>query len=648
MEKKQFRNGAFLLIAAVLIYSFKGNPSWVELCSGLAFFLFGMQCMTDGLQQLAGGKLEKLLAKSTAKRWKGVLFGVASTMILQSTTIVSLLIIAFISASLITLSGGLLIMLGAYLGSSSGVWLLALAGQSVSLAPFAYPLLVIGVLASFNGSKSKALGRVVIGIAFIFLAIVHMKEGFSNFTTDFDLTQFNVIGWQRFLILIGVGFFATMVLQSSHATIMLVLTALGLAQITLDDGFILAIGAIWGSTVTTAIIGFIGGSRSGKRLALAHILFNFSTGALALLLLKPLTLAVYYIGEHFDLNPLIQLAVFHTLFNALGVTIFWQLQTKLVAGLERIIPDEVKEHIITETAETVRKPVEDEKIIEPKYLMEQSLAIPAAAMGAVFKEIRHLGEVSGEVLCLSLNIPLEGVTAYEFNEEQFIESHSLASVDANQLYNRYVKGLYGDILIYMSRIDFSNSDDADYYQDYLLNCQMMALSVVDAVKSGRHLQKNFNRYLQNGNSLMSGFYQELKRFLFINIRELYVIHKTLEDDLLDPVKRAEHLDNINDLLEKTKQFERVVRREIFVAGSQEELNAYQTSSVMNDLSYCRRLVKVLFKILIFTIESQAYPFANDDKHTSESDAEPVEEAVLEDHVEDVEYNPNKTGAALDN
>ena len=105
MDKNQIRNAIFLLIAAGLLYSFNGNPSWVELCSGLAFFLFGMQCMTDGLQQLAGGKLERLLAKSTAKPWKAFIFGVGSASILQSTTIVSLLVIDYISGRIFNFIG---------------------------------------------------------------------------------------------------------------------------------------------------------------------------------------------------------------------------------------------------------------------------------------------------------------------------------------------------------------------------------------------------------------------------------------------------------------------------------------------------------------------------------------------------------------
>lgn len=628
------KNIIFLIIAAALIYSFKGNPSWIELCSGLAFFLFGMQCMTDGLQQLAGGKLEKLLAKSTATSWKAFSFGAGSSIILQSTTIVSLLIIAFINASLITLSGGFSILLGAYIGSSSGIWLLAIAGQSVSLSIITYPLLVLGVLASFNGEKSKALGRVIIGIAFIFLAITHMKAGFSDFTTNFDFAQSGIEGWQRFTLLIAIGFLATMVLQSSHATIMLILTALDLSQITLHDSFILTVGALLGSTVSTSIIGFIGGSRDGKRLALAHTIFHFSAAIVILLLLSPIEALSHYLGKHFDLNDMLELAFFHTVFNLVGILMFWWIQKPLIQWLRYILPDEEKGLLVSETAETIHENLEEDKTIAPKYLSEQSLSVPAAAMGAVFKEIQHLGEVSGEVVCLSLNISMDDIVKEDFSEESFTASHNKVSVDANVLYQRYVKGLYGDILIYMSRIDFSDAEDADYFQQYLLNSQMVALSLVDAVKSSRHLQKNFNRYLTMHDTIMRDFYQDLKLFLFKNMQALYQLNLAIENNMSEPDKREEILKEIQALVAKSKQFEQMFRRELFVASSQNEINAFSTSSVMNDLSYCRRLIKSLFGILTFTIESQSYPFSNSDpkKNKAETSSDEPNDDITKDQV----------------
>src|SRR5690606_37388034 len=90
--------------AAALSWSFWRDAGWLQLCAGLAIFLFGMQCLEEGLRQLAGGRLEQLLARSTGTPLRGLLFGVGGTVLLQPSTLVSLLTIAFISSGLIQLA----------------------------------------------------------------------------------------------------------------------------------------------------------------------------------------------------------------------------------------------------------------------------------------------------------------------------------------------------------------------------------------------------------------------------------------------------------------------------------------------------------------------------------------------------------------
>ncbi len=163
--KKRARTLLILLAVVGLGTSFWRNDGWLELCAGLALFLFGMQCLEEGLRELAGGKLERLLARSTATPFKGLLFGLGGTMLLQSSTLVSLLTLAFISTGLVKLAGGIAILFGANLGSTTGIWLLALAGQNVSLSPLALPLLVFGVMAGLLHARGKAGGRILLGIA---------------------------------------------------------------------------------------------------------------------------------------------------------------------------------------------------------------------------------------------------------------------------------------------------------------------------------------------------------------------------------------------------------------------------------------------------------------------------------------------------
>src|SRR5690606_39054860 len=118
----------------------------------------------------------------------------------------------------------------------SGIWLLALAGQDISLSPLALPLLVFGVLAGFTGDRGKASGRVVLGVAFIFLGIDQIKDGFDAVGGDVDLTMVGSDGVAGTLLFVLAGVVATVVLQSSHATLMLTLAALASGQLALEQG----------------------------------------------------------------------------------------------------------------------------------------------------------------------------------------------------------------------------------------------------------------------------------------------------------------------------------------------------------------------------------------------------------------------------
>ena len=252
---KYLRWVILLLVVMGLIASFWFSQGWLQLCAGLAIFLFGMQCLEEGLRQLAGSKLEHILGRSTSTSFKSLLFGVVGTLLLQSSTLVSLLTISFISTGLIQLAGGIAILFGANLGATSGIWLLALAGQNLSLSPLALPLLVFGVLAGFFGAKSKAAGRIVLGVAFIFLGIDQIKEGFASFGDGLDMSAYQEGGLRGALLFTAIGMAITVVLQSSHATMMLTLAALAGGQLELSQSLAIAIGSNIGSSVTTGFVG---------------------------------------------------------------------------------------------------------------------------------------------------------------------------------------------------------------------------------------------------------------------------------------------------------------------------------------------------------------------------------------------------------
>jgi len=571
----------------MLSWSFWANDGWLELCAGLALFLFGMQCLEEGLRQLAGSKLEQLLARSTATPLKGLVFGISGTMLLQSSTLVSLLTIAFISTGLIKLAGGIAILFGANLGSTTGIWLLALAGQNVSLSPLALPLLVFGVLASFTGDKGKAAGRIVLGIAFIFLGIDQIKDGFSSFGS-FDLSHYHAGGLKGQLLFVAIGLLATVVLQSSHATLMLTLTALAAGQLDLGQALATAIGANVGTTVTAALVGSLGGNRSAQRLALAHVLFNVVTALLALALLQPLTDLVRWITEPLGLggNTLIQLALFHSLFNAMGVALFWPFQRQLAALLQRVLPDRVEPTVlITELAQAVPA----EPLTHARYLNDRALDSVDAAASAVAQELQHLARLSLEVICHATYLPVDQLRQQGKIDEALINAKPEAqALDAERLYQRHIKGVYSDLLAFMGRLELPLDES---HQAFWLSCQVAALQLVDAVKDAKHLQKNLGHYLRTDESAARQAYVELRRHLLESLREIRALnHSELPDELWR--------ERLNWLDERAAQFDTEFRRRLFESIRNHKLDGLQTSSLMNDLGYASRIIQSLRNALL--------------------------------------------------
>ena len=572
----------------ILSWSFWSSEGWLQLCAGLALFLFGMQCLEEGLRELAGGKLEELLGRSTSTSGKALLFGIGGTMLLQSTTLVSLLTIAFISTGLIQLAGGIAILFGANLGASFGIWLLALAGQNISLSPLALPLLVFGVLAGFNGPKSKAAGRIVLGIAFIFLGIDGIKEGFSAFGAGMDLTAYQADGLAGQLLFVAVGTLLTMVLQSSHATLMLTLAALANGQVDLAQSLAVAIGANIGSAVTTGIMGALGGNRSGQRLALVHVLFNLGTAVAAFILLQPLGWLVLWASGLVGLgdNSLLQLALFHTLFNALGVALFWFWQARLVTLLQRWLPDiEEPEVLITELAVSEQQP--EPLPTRARYLEEQALDSVDAAASAVTRELRHMGRLSMEVICHALYLPVEQLEG-PIDEHLLNAAPDAHALDADVLYRRHIKGVYSDLLSFMGRMHLPQ-DEA--HQAFWMSCQVVSLQLVDAVKDAKHLQKNLRHYLRQEESVARTSYVELRRHLLETLRELRALHRAELPETLWR-ERMQWLD------QNAADFDGEFRKRLFMAVRSKQLDGLQTSSLMNDLGYASRIFQSLRNALL--------------------------------------------------
>lgn len=581
---QKFKNLTFIAIALGVLITFSLSKEWTQLCAGLALFLFGMQCMEEALHTLAEGKLKTILAKSTETPAKGMLFGIGATTLMQSTTLVSLLTIAFINSGMIRLAGGISIILGANLGATSGIWLLAMAGQNISLSPLALPMIAMSMLISFRGEKNKALGRIILGIAFIFLGIDWIKSGFAGFTENLDFSAYQTSGLTGILIFAVIGLTITVVLQSSHATLMLTLAALASGQINLGQSLAIAIGSNVGSSISTVFVGILGSNRSGQRLALAHLIFNVTSAILAFVLINPLTWIVQSIFN----NILLQLAFFHTLFNSIGIAIFWPIQNKLASILERLWPDTKEPAVIDTSAPENNKHLPDDKL-HARYLSESVLATSDTAINALIQETQFLGRLSLEVICEIIYFSIKELTTDKSEKKAWNLSEEDIAPNADRLYQKYIKGVYSDLLVFSGKIDTVD----DTQQQIVMGCQIAALQLVETVKNAKHFQKNLQHFLTSSPvSPARTLYLELRTHLLKSLQTIYQLSKPQND-------RETKLETFKNT---TIQFNQHFHTSVFSSINSGKINRFEMSSIINDTGYVIRITDGLYQVLNMATE----------------------------------------------
>src|SRR5210317_891905 len=214
-------------IFLLLGYGFSQSDEFKTVTAGVAIFLFGMLSLEEGFRTFTGGTLEKILKKSTDKLWKSMTFGVVSTSVMQSSSLVSVITISFLSAGLLELTSAIGIIFGANLGTTTGAWLVAGFGLKVNLATYAMPMLVFGVILMLQQARNlRGSGYALAGLGFLFLGIHYMKEGFDTYGQGIDLAEYAMTGYAGVFAFAGIGILATVVMQSSHATLVLILAAL--------------------------------------------------------------------------------------------------------------------------------------------------------------------------------------------------------------------------------------------------------------------------------------------------------------------------------------------------------------------------------------------------------------------------------------
>lgn len=358
-----------------------------HLIGGLGLLLIGMGLMTDGLKLAAGNTLRDILALWTNTRLRGLFSGFLITGIVQSSSAVTVATIGFANAGMLSLERALWVIFGSNVGTTMTAWIVALIGFKLNIEAFALPLVGIGTLMKFSGSGTRrsSLGLAMVGFGLLFLGIDALKSAFDTAGTDFSIPETASLSLLDILMYVGIGFMLTTLMQSSSASMVIALSAAESGLLPFNAAAAMVIGANLGTT-TTSIIAVFGATPTAKRVALGHVSFNVITAVVAVMLLVPMLAlgSVLQAMLGVEESPAIDLAIFHTSFNVLGVLLMWPLSNRMVSFLHaRFLTDEETES-------------------KPKFLDKNTLALPYIAVDALTLELSRIANYCIHLLQLSL------------------------------------------------------------------------------------------------------------------------------------------------------------------------------------------------------------------------------------------------------
>jgi len=346
-----------------------------NLLGGLGMFLLGMTLMSDSLKNFAGDSLRTALLAFTRRPATAFFSGMTVTALIQSSSATTLMTIGFVSAGILPFAHSVGVLMGAALGTTSTGWMVSLIGLNVSVS--AYALLFVGVGSAvrllLKGKRGSHLGTAIAGFGLIFIGIGLLQKGMSGVTDAVDFAALPSGGFGARLLIVLIGIVLTSLVQSCSAVMATNLTALSVGALDFEQSAALAIGAGVGTTVTAGIAA-IGASTAAKRSAMAQAIFSTSTGVLALVSLPLLLLLLAFLQRRFGLEEgPTSLAVFHSLFIAMGVVIFLPFLGPYSAWIERLLPE--RGDAMT------------------RFLDKSTLPLPSVALEAVGRGLRECRSV---------------------------------------------------------------------------------------------------------------------------------------------------------------------------------------------------------------------------------------------------------------
>ncbi|MBR9690786.1 Na/Pi cotransporter family protein [Candidatus Woesearchaeota archaeon] len=489
-----------------------------SLVGGLGLLIYGIHLMGVGLQKYAGDRMREILSKVISNRFKGILVGAGVTGIIQSSSATSVMAVGFVSAGLMTLAQAIAVIFGANIGTT-------ITGQLIAfkLTKYALPIIAIGAGMFFfaKADKKRDLGEAILGFGILFLGL-NLMTGSTKFLANYPFVQeaFITFSHNPFLGVL-VGFAMTLLIQSSSATIGILIALASTGLVDLSAAIPIIMGDNIG-TCTTALLASITSNIHAKRTAMSHLMFNVF-GTIIGLIMMPLYL-IYIPLTSSDLAR--QVANTHTAFNILNVIIFLPAIPLFVKVLEKLMPAKTHEQ---------RGPVH----LERKLLKTPSIAIKSATL-----EMLRMTGIVKEMIKLAMTDFFEGKIT---SKDKVLEMEDTVDELQNEI---------SDYLISMTQQELDRKDST--------RLPALLHIVNDLERIGDHAEnlvelteRKINRDLPFSKHAM----KEMRIMYDLVMAMIKDIEQTLRTDSLIAAKRAHRKEDLINELQRKYKNAHIVRLE---------------------------------------------------------------------------------------
>ena len=387
--------------------------SLVKIVGSLGLFLYGMQILSDGLQKSAGNKLKTFLQLMTSNRLMAVFTGLLITIIIQSSSATTVMVVSFVNAGLMSLIQAIGVIIGANIGTTITGWIVAIVGFKMDITLFALFAIAIALPLMFSkGMKKRDVSEIFLGFGLLFLGLEFLQNSMPDISEHTEvlafLSSFNNAKLSSILLCVLIGTILTCIVQSSSATMAITITMAYQGWIGVWAAAALCLGQNIGTTIT-AYIASIGTNTNARRAATAHILFNVVGSILAIIFFKPLMTFVNTItngdiftmtGDALNAELPTFLAAFHTSFNLINAIIFFPFVNKFAHLIEKMIP--IKEEY-------------NEDTYHFRYIASSRMDTPELYLLTVKEEMKKMAD-------LAVDMFKRYEEAFKSNDKDFITS----------------------------------------------------------------------------------------------------------------------------------------------------------------------------------------------------------------------------------